>query len=90
MCVSDFFPPARNRQENLGRLLHKRCLVLQRKHQISVAKRSQPIHSYLLFAHRRVTRPFDENPIWKACCVKLDGIFMRRVHLAGFHLNFCA
>src|SRR6266480_5024279 len=30
-------PAARNRQENLGCLLHKRCLLLQRKHQISVA-----------------------------------------------------
>src|SRR5438874_13139863 len=29
-------PAARNRQENLGRLLNKRRLLLQRKHQISV------------------------------------------------------
>src|SRR6267143_4796423 len=37
MCVSHLSPAARNRQENLGCLLHKRCLLLQRKHQISVA-----------------------------------------------------
>src|SRR6266550_8867628 len=35
VCVPSF-PAARNRQENLGRLLHKRRLLLQRKHQISV------------------------------------------------------
>src|SRR5712691_9990310 len=35
--VSHFSPATRNRQENLGRLLHKRRLLLQRKHQISVA-----------------------------------------------------
>jgi hypothetical protein len=37
MRMSHFSPPARDWQENLGRLLHKRCLLLQRKHQISVA-----------------------------------------------------
>ncbi len=37
MRVSHFSPPARDWQENLWRLLHKRCLLLQRKHQISVA-----------------------------------------------------
>ena len=36
MRVSNLSPAARNRQENLGRLLHKRRLLLQRKHQISV------------------------------------------------------
>src|SRR6266480_4330095 len=36
MRVSHLSPAARNRQENLGRLLHKRRLLLQRKHQISV------------------------------------------------------
>src|SRR2546430_961563 len=35
--VSYLSPATRNRQENLGRLLHKRRLLLQRKHQISVA-----------------------------------------------------
>src|SRR2546429_98229 len=35
--VSHLSPATRNRQENLGRLLHKRRLLLQRKHQISVA-----------------------------------------------------
>src|SRR5947207_8540845 len=30
--VSHLSPAARNRQENLGRLLHKRRLLLQRKH----------------------------------------------------------
>src|SRR5207245_4929925 len=34
-CVPSF-PSVRNRQENLGRLLHKRRLLLRRKHQISV------------------------------------------------------
>src|ERR1700681_1187514 len=34
MRVSHLSPAARNRQENLGRLLHKRRLLLQRKHQI--------------------------------------------------------
>src|SRR5712692_1167842 len=37
MRVSHLSPAARNRQENLRRLLHKRRLLLQRKHQISVA-----------------------------------------------------
>ena len=37
MGVSHLSPAARNRQENLRRLLHKRRLLLQRKHQISVA-----------------------------------------------------
>src|ERR1700757_685330 len=36
MCVSHLSPAARNRQENLGGLLHKSRLPLQRKHQISV------------------------------------------------------
>src|SRR6266481_2699008 len=36
MRVSHLSPAARNRQENLGRLLHKRRLLLQRKHQIPV------------------------------------------------------
>src|SRR5437870_5393680 len=36
MRVSHLSPAARNRQENLGRLLHKRRLMPQRKHQISV------------------------------------------------------
>src|SRR3984893_14438029 len=36
MRVSHLSPAARNRQENLGRFLHKRPLLLQRKHQISV------------------------------------------------------
>src|SRR5439155_5210124 len=36
MRVPHLSPAARNRQENLGCLLHKRCLLLQRKHQISV------------------------------------------------------
>ena len=36
MRVSHLSPAARNRQENLGRLLHKRRLLLQRKHRISV------------------------------------------------------
>src|SRR5215469_14522798 len=36
MRVSHLSPAAGNRQENLGRLLHKCRLLLQRKHQISV------------------------------------------------------
>src|SRR5438876_11194934 len=36
MRVSHLSPAVRNRQENLGRLLHKRRLLLRRKHQISV------------------------------------------------------
>jgi hypothetical protein len=36
MRVSHLSPAARNRQENLGCFLHKRRLLLQRKHQISV------------------------------------------------------
>src|SRR5438552_18010317 len=36
MRVSHLSPAAGNRQENLGRLLPKRRLLLQRKHQISV------------------------------------------------------
>src|SRR5215469_8577185 len=36
MRVSHLSPAAGNRQENLGRLLHKRRLLLERKHQISV------------------------------------------------------
>src|ERR1700730_3652643 len=39
MRVSHLSPAARNRQENLGRLLHKRRLLLQRQHQISVPPR---------------------------------------------------
>src|SRR4030088_1119553 len=39
MRVSHLSPAARNRQENLGCLLHKRGLLLQRKHQISVPSR---------------------------------------------------
>ena len=51
MRVSHFSPAARNRQENLGRLLHKRRLLLQRKHQISVppclrGQRSKFLASY--------------------------------------------
>ena len=37
--VSHFSPAARNGQENLGRLLHERGLLLQGEHQISVALR---------------------------------------------------
>src|SRR6516164_2688333 len=36
MRVAHLSPASRNRQENLGRLLHKRRLLLQPKHQISV------------------------------------------------------
>src|SRR5205823_29553 len=37
MRVSHLSPAARNRQENLRCLFHKRCLLLQRSHQIYVA-----------------------------------------------------
>src|SRR6476661_7665587 len=37
MCVSHLSPAARNRQKNFWRFLYKCCLLLQRKHQISVA-----------------------------------------------------
>ena len=42
MRVSHLSPAAGNRQENLGRLLHKRRLLLQRKHQISVPLLARP------------------------------------------------
>src|SRR5215469_4381839 len=39
MCVSHLSPAARNRQENLGCFLHKRRLLLESQHQISVPRR---------------------------------------------------
>src|SRR6202049_4681210 len=59
MRVSHLSPAARNRQENLGCLLHKRCLLLQRKHQISVAlclRRERSKISYLLHEKPAIQR----------------------------------
>src|SRR3989441_2049019 len=77
MCVSHLSPAARNRQENLGCLLHKRCLLLQRKHQISVAlclrrERSKFPTSYTKSRQSRVRVLFHAfqaqgNPA-KICC----------------------
>src|SRR3989442_8727464 len=77
MCVSHLSPAARDRQENLGRLLHKRRLLLQRKHQISVAlclrrERSKFPTSYTKSRQSRVRVLFHAfqaqgNPA-KICC----------------------
>jgi hypothetical protein len=77
MRVSHLSPAARNRQENLGCLLHKRCLLLQRKHQISVAlclrrERSKFPTSYTKRRQSRVRVLFHAfqaqgNPA-KICC----------------------
>src|SRR5713226_8557387 len=77
MRVSHLSPAARNRQENLGCLLHKRCLLLQRKHQISVAlclrrERSKFPTSYTKSRQSRVRVLFHAfqaqgNPA-KICC----------------------
>ena len=77
MGVSHFSPSARDWQENLGRLLHKRCLLLQRKHQISVAlclrrERSKFPASYTRSRQSRVRILFhafqaQRNPA-KICC----------------------
>src|SRR6266849_6980874 len=77
MRVSHFSPPARDWQENLGRLLHKRRLLLQRKHQISVppclrGQRSKFPTSYTKSRQSRVRVLFHAfqaqgNPA-KICC----------------------
>src|SRR6266700_4401906 len=58
MRVSHLSPAARNRQENLGRLLHKRCLLLQCKHQISVA---------LCLRGQRSKLPASYTKSWQSC-----------------------
>ena len=58
MPVSHLSPAARNRQENLGRLLHKRRLLLQRKHQISVAS---------CLRGQRSKFPASSTKSWQSC-----------------------
>src|ERR1700736_970589 len=77
MRVSHLSPAARNWQENLGRLLHKRRLLLQRKHQISAppcvrGQRSKFPASYTKSRQSRVGVLFHSlqaqcNPA-KICC----------------------
>jgi hypothetical protein len=58
-CVPSF-PAARNRQENLGRLLHKGRLLLQRKHQISVPPACEASEANFLPPTRKAG-----NPAWE-------------------------
>src|SRR5207249_10525173 len=60
MRVSHLSPSARNRQENLGRLLHKRRLLLQRKHQISVPPACEATEANFLPPTRKAG-----NPAWE-------------------------
>src|SRR6266852_435995 len=60
MRVSHLSPAARNRQENLGRLLHKRRLLLQRKHQISVPPACEASEANFLPPTRKAG-----NPAWE-------------------------
>src|SRR5437879_12560060 len=60
MRVSHLSPAARNRQENLGRLLHKRRLLLQRKHQISVPPACEASEAHFLPPTRKAA-----NPAWE-------------------------
>src|SRR5207244_2357618 len=54
MRVSHLSPAARNRQENLGRLLPKRRLLLQRKHQISVPLLARPAKQISCLLHEKL------------------------------------
>src|ERR1035441_10531244 len=58
MRVSHLSPAARNGQENLRRLLHKRRLLLQREHQISVA---------LCLGGERSEFPASYTKSWQSC-----------------------
>src|SRR5882724_4911568 len=60
MRLSHLSPAARNRQENLGRLLHKRRLLLQRKHQISVPPACEASEANFLPPTRKAG-----NPAWE-------------------------
>src|SRR5215469_9936288 len=78
MRVSHLSPAAGNRQEDLGRLLHKRRLLLERKHQISVAPCLRGQRSKLSASHTKSRQscvgvffhPLEAhcNPA-KVCCV---------------------
>src|SRR5467141_4102734 len=98
MCVSHFSPAARDWQENLGRLLHKRCLLLQRKHQISVAlclrrERSKFSTSYTKSRQSRVRVLFHAfqaqgNPA-KICCghVTIPSSSVSYLTIGGWHVS---
>src|SRR6266568_2778825 len=60
MRVSHLSPAVRNRQENLGRLLHKRRLLLRRKHQISVPPACEASEANCLPPTRKAG-----NPAWE-------------------------
>src|SRR5215471_12085430 len=78
MRVSHLSPAAGNRQEDLGRLLHKRRLLLERKHQISVAPCLRGQRSKLSASHTKSRQscvgvffhPLEAecNPA-KVCCI---------------------
>src|SRR6516162_8615123 len=55
-------PAARNRQENLGRFLHKRRLLVERKHQISVPPDCAACEANFLPPRRKAG-----NPAWEYC-----------------------
>src|SRR5713226_1144094 len=86
MRVSHLSPAARNRQENLGCLLHESCLLLQGKHQISVAlclrrERSKFPTPYTKSRQSRVRVLFHAfqaqgNPA-KICCGHVEIPFVR-------------
>src|ERR1700730_3102408 len=57
MRVSHLSPAARNRPENLGRLLHKRGLPLQRKHQISETLLARPAQQISCLLHEKPAIP---------------------------------
>ena len=88
MRVSHLSPAARNGQENLGCLLHKRRLLLQREHQISVAlclrgERSELPASYTKSRQSCVRVLFHPlqaqcNPA-KICCGHLPAPMHQRV-----------
>src|SRR5882762_5909915 len=97
MCVSHLSPAARNRQENLGCLLHKRRLLLQRKHQISVARclrreRSKFPTSYTKSRQSRVRVLFHAfqaqgNPA-KICCRHADSHSSEKyLTMTGWHVS---
>src|SRR5207249_6941081 len=99
MRVSHLSPAAMNRQENLGCLLHKRCLLLQRKHQISVAlclrrERSKFPTSYTKSRQSRVRVLFHAfqaqgNPA-KICCGHVAIPIRQResyLTISGWHVS---
>src|SRR5882762_7114104 len=80
MRVSHLSPAARNRQENLGRLLHKRLLLLQRKHQISVPPCLRGQRSKFLPPTRKAG-----NPAWEysSTASRLSAILRKSAAVIG-------